>query len=52
VLQITKENIRLKLGVKKRHRPLITTERAWASPRGQNGHSPQLLEIGTKSQNF
>jgi len=34
MLQITEYNISLKLGLQKKHVPLITTERAWASARG------------------
>jgi len=34
MLQIIKYNLSLKLGLQKKHGPLITTERAWASARG------------------
>jgi len=34
MLQITEYNVRLKLGVQKKHGLLITIERAWASARG------------------
>ena len=35
MLQITEYKIGLKLDLKKKHGPLITTERAWASARGE-----------------
>jgi len=34
MLQITEYNISLKLGLQKKHGPLITTEMAWAPARG------------------
>jgi len=50
MLQITQYNINLKLGIQKKHGLLITTERAWASARGQTIIRHSLLEIGTKNE--
>jgi len=52
MLQKNKYNIGWKLFLQKKQGPLMTTERAWASASGENGHSSPLLEIGTKNQNF
>jgi len=35
MLQITEYNVRLRLYLQKKHGPLITTERAWASAKGE-----------------
>jgi len=43
MLQITKHNINLKLGLQKKHGPLITTGRAWACARGVKRSFAPLL---------
>jgi len=52
MLQITAYNISLQLGLRKKARALITTERAWASANGQNGHSPSFWKLGLRTKNY
>jgi len=52
MLQITEYN--MKLGLEQKHGPLDTTARAWASARGENGHSPSppFWKLGLRTTNF
>ena len=54
MLQITEYSTCFKLDLqKKKHGPKITTERAWASARGENDHSPPFWKLElTKNQNL
>jgi len=52
MLQITEQNISLKLGLSKKTRALLTTEKEWASPMRQNSHSPPLWKLGQRIKIF
>jgi len=53
MLQITEYNISLKLGLQNEHRPLITTERAWASSNaGSKLSFTPFRKLGLRTKNL
>jgi len=52
MLQITECNIRLKLGIQKKHGLLIMIERHGRPQRGEDGHSLPFWKMGLRTDYF